>query len=284
MVQNPGRLGSFGLGLGYEGRWYEGIRITRHETTVTGRVNDTVIDSTTILDDPADVNRMVGFDFETNVGFLDVPFGIWAGDLGWGRLQVGGSALIGGGGVRLTFLDRESGDRTEFDGETVILGLGLEAVLVPCPEPCPWFVALGFAYRTDVDTSVRRKPSPSEPGFAFDDEVELGHEGWTVSARGGYVLRPRARFLRSVAPWIGLQYDRLEVTVSERTLVTSPQFPGRSVTVDFRAEFESESVQGLVGVDAHLWGPFFARLAVAFDDCDVAVLTKLVYAFGVAGR
>jgi hypothetical protein len=39
-------------------------------------------------------------------------------------------------------------------------------------------------------------------------------------------------------------------------------------------------VEGIAGVDAHLWGPFFGHLETTFNDSDVSIQFKIIYGFG----
>jgi hypothetical protein len=281
MVQNPaGVLGGVGVGLGYEGRWLDGLDITVDTATVTNRLDGQVVETDTIRNDPRVSNQKFQVDLDMNTGFLDIPIGLPRVQAGPVALYPAVAGLVGWSDFELTFRDRQTGVETRFDGDGVVLGAALELLVVPCPEPCPWFAAVGFGYRTDVDTDVDRSPRLSEPGFDFADSVELGFESWTVSARGGYVVGTGLSWLRSVAPWVGLQYDSTDVTLDGRIVTTAPRFPGASSTTEFRNEFETESVQGMVGADVHFFDRLFGRFMVVFDDCNVGVQTKLVYAFG----
>jgi hypothetical protein len=51
-------------------------------------------------------------------------------------------------------------------------------------------------------------------------------------------------------------------------------------TSDISQKFERDTVEGIAGVDAHLWGPFFGRLQTTFNDSDVSIQFKIIYGIG----
>ena len=54
---------------------------------------------------------------------------------------------------------------------------------------------------------------------------------------------------------------------------------GREI-IDTTAKFTRDTVEGVVGVDAHFWGPVFGRLETTFNGSDVSVMFKIIYGIG----
>ena len=59
----------------------------------------------------------------------------------------------------------------------------------------------------------------------------------------------------------------------------SPPMVG-PVTFDTTADFERDTVEGIVGTNFHFGGPLFARAETTFNGSDVSVMFKLIYGIG----
>jgi hypothetical protein len=276
MGQNPAALLAFGLALGLDGTWFGTLDKTLDRTTVTGRDaagNDrggTVFDA-----DPAAVNRTFDKPFEMKGGFVDVPVGLGSVNVGSATLY---PALVGSLGwydFEFSPRNRQTGTTTTFNGDGLVVGGGLELLAARGP----WFAALSLLYRTSLDVSVDRSPlGPPPTGGTIAQSGDLDFEQLTVGLRGGRTFRTGWPYLRSVAPFVGVEASWTNVRLDTRVTGTFPD--GSSQTFAFREELERETWRGQVGVDMHIAGPLFGRVTGSFDTCDQAVLLKLVYRLG----
>lgn len=137
------------------------------------------------------------------------------------------------------------GSGNPLHGSGDLFGAGLDVAFALC-ESCPGFVSGGYQFRTIPGVDLQGGGS-GDPRLSRDVHV--------ASARLGYVL-PGNRF----APYVGLrgQWRDAEIGIEPR-----------------REKLESEVTEGILGVDARLWGPMYGRLEIMAGgpdrDCSVQV-------------
>lgn len=140
------------------------------------------------------------------------------------------------------------GRSTSRKGSGDLFGAGLDVTTSLCGD-CPWFAGGGYRFRTIPRLDLQ--------GDALTGgEDRLSRDTHVASARLGYVL-PGNRF----APYAGLRGQ------------------WRDVEIEKESRLESETIEGIVGVDARLWGSMFGRLEIMAggQDKDCGVQLSLAY-------
>jgi hypothetical protein len=275
MVQNPGVLLAFGIGLGYDGAWFGNLDKTLDRTTITDRDSAGNVLSRTVTDaDPALINRAFDKPFELNGVFLDVPIGLGGWSLGSATLYPAVVGTFGWYDFEYAPQFKQTGSTTTFSGDGLMFGGGLDLLVARGP----WFAAVSFLYRTNVDTSVdRSRVPPPPPGGSVAQDGDLDYAEWVVAFRLGRTFRTGWRYVTSVGPFVGAQGSWTDVTVNSTVVGTFAN--GSSRTVQFQEELENDSWRALLGVDVHVTSGLFARIQGSFNGDDQAMLVKLVYRF-----
>ena len=264
MVQSPPCSLCFGLGAGYYGQWADDVKLQPGEITITNVPGQDPI----IERDGSVVNR---FNWNLNAGFADIPIGISTIHAGNWRFYPSLHVKGGGGGATNDSVSRSTGVTTiSHHGSGGIAGAGA-GVIATCPN-CSWYVGFGYDYWTlfdaELEGDLRVALNPSVTNFSSRAWVDS--HSHSISGRFGLNL-----LNNRISPNVGIRGTWQHIDFKQHTQFDVAGL-GR-VTTDTTAEFSRYTVEGIAGVDAHFWGPWFGRFQTTFNGSDVSVLFKIIY-------
>jgi hypothetical protein len=288
--QLPGGLGGITVGPVYRGQWIDlslGDETERISVTSGGFTGMTMpgmttpggtspggTTATTTLDRPS---RGRDVTLDLNMGGVEAALGLPT----W-KTPISASIIpalnVMAGAADMTIESTNPADRStdfELDGTGPLLGAGIDLVVVPSARS-PLFFGLGYQYST-LWADLDRSPCSPITAQTCSADVDLDYHQHTVSGRVGYSV-----WDHRISPYVGLRgvWTRLDVeSTIDRTLAGG-------ITVENRIdqELERDELQGLVGVDANLFGPVFGRAEAAFGGDGVDVLFKIMIGFGSLRR
>jgi hypothetical protein len=268
-VESPGAVDAkLGLGLEYLFERQDHLDIRSTRTVVTLRDLDRGIISTTIQNgDPALLQRKFDIEWRSQGPGAVVPIRL-------PHFSLSSFHLPGGGGVysslileastadaTLDFHDKpEPANSDSLTGRGPMFGLGLNLVASLCAH-CPWYSGVGYRWRNLPRFTVARSPRFAAPGFdVLRDEVRLSRKSQSFSTWVGYTS-PGNR----VAAYAGVRRLTADIDVLDELRLGS-QAERQETTLSSRSKYASSGTEKVLGIDAHLWGPFFARSEFAFGD------------------
>ncbi|HKH49735.1 MAG TPA: hypothetical protein VKM72_34190 [Thermoanaerobaculia bacterium] len=271
-VEAPGvARARFGLGLDVFFERQESLRIASQEKTLRLRDVPSGREETELLrEDPRLLNRkfdilleLEGGGSELSVPLPDVPI------LGLSPSLVFQAAAAD---VHLDFLDRNrAADSTSYDGRGSLFGTGLDLTASLC-RSCPWFAGASYRFQKIPSHDIDRSPAFSAPRFEIlEDETRLGREVHEISARAGYSL-PGNR----IASYIGVRRRSTTVQIDDELRYRDP-FGITETHISTRSKLDSDTTLALAGLEAHLAGPFYARIDTALGEGDRVVWANLMY-------
>jgi hypothetical protein len=267
MVQSPPCSLCFGLGAGYYGQWAYDVELQPGEITIIRIPGMAPI----IERDGSVVNR---FNWDLNAGTTHGTFGISPLDLGIFDLHPALSVQAGGGNLRFDSVSRSTGVTTlSLHGSGAVVGAGF-GVIATCPN-CSWFLGFNYDYSTifdaELEGDLRIALGPSITNFSA--RAEVNSHSHSISGRFGLNL-----LNNHLSPYVGARGTWQHIDFKQHTEFDVAML-GRVIS-DTTAKFTRDTVEGLAGVDAHIWGPFFVRAETTFNDSDVSVLVKFIYGIG----
>jgi len=266
MVQSPPCSLCFGLGAGYYGQWADDVKLQPGEITiinVPGR--DPIIER-----DGSVVNR---FNWDINAGVAHIPIGISTLHVGSLRVYPTLNVNAGGANVKIESVSRSTGVTTlSLDGSGTVVGAGF-GIIVTCPN-CSWYLGATYDYWTLIDAELEDDPCPLfGSATSCRARAEASSHSHSISGRFGLNLLNN-RF----GPYLGIRgtWQNYDLTLHASQVISG----FGEVTFDTSAKFERDTVEGIAGVDGHIWGPFFGRLETTFNGSDVSVMFKIIYGIG----
>ncbi len=264
MVQSPPCSLCVGVGAGYSGQWADDVKLRPGETEIIRIPGQDPI----VLIDSSKGNQ---FDWSLNSGAAHIPIGI--STIHVGNWQFYPALNVQAGGADLTIdATRRSDGAKQFSlhGSGAVVGAG-GSLIATCPN-CSWYFGAGYDYWTLVDAELERDPCPV-PGPTFTNcrsSVEANSHSHSIWGRVGVNL-----LKNRISPNVGIRGTWQTADVKQHI---SRDVAGLgNVTNDVSQTFERDTVEGIVGVDAHISGPFFARAETTFNGSDVSVLVKIIY-------
>jgi hypothetical protein len=264
MVQSPPCSLCFGLGAGYYGQWAEDVKLQPGETEIIRIPGMDPI----ILKDTSAGNR---FNWDINSGTAHIPIGISTFHAGNWRFYPALTVQAGGADLNIDAIRKVDGVKQFLlHGSGAVVGAG-GSVILTCPN-CSLYFGAGYDYWTLVDAEMERDPCPFSTFPNCRATAEASSHSHSIWGRVGLNL-PFLSYRFS--PYGGIRGTWQTSDVKQHV---SRDVPGvGNVTNDISQTFERDTVEGIAGVDAHFWGPFFGRFETTFNGSDVSVLVKFIY-------
>lgn len=277
VVESPAAAGHgarFGLGLDSLFEHQESLRIDAQRTVTSLEIDGGGVRTDVVDGDPELLNRKFDLEWDLKGPGVEVPLALSCFRL-TDLIRVFPTLTLEAATVDVTLgsisKTERSNPKVSLDGRGELFGVKLGATASLCGS-CPWFMRTSYHYRSLPAFDADRSPVFSEPGFeVLHDEVRLSQEVHEVSTRFGYIA-PNKR----VAYYTGVRGRRTVAQIEDELQLRSLGY-GQKTGIASRTRLESETIEAIAGVDAHLGGPIYGRTETTFNGQDYGVLVTVAY-------